>query len=152
MIDCSDPAHEQRIDDVVKVLEEIGADHLPCIQVYNKADILGVDTRVDRDETGAPTRVWLSAHTGLGVDALLGVIAEHLHVALLKCTVALTVAEARLRARLYDLGAVVGERPRDEGGWELDLELDRRGFDDLNRREHLQLLPDPGSSRPAAAH
>ena len=151
VIDCSDPAHEQRVDDVVKVLEEIGADHLPRIQVYNKADILGADSRVDRAETGVPTRVWLSARTGLGVAALLGAIAEYLHVALLKCTVELTAAEARLRARLYEMGAVVGERPRDEGGWELDLELDRRGFDDLNRREHLQLLPDTGLSRPAVA-
>ena len=64
VIDCSDPAHEQRVDDVVKVLEEIGADHLPRIQVYNKADILGADSRVDRAETGVPTRVWLSARTG----------------------------------------------------------------------------------------
>jgi hypothetical protein len=39
------------------------------------------------------------------------------------------------------MGAVTAERLRDDGGWELDLELDRRGFDDLNRREHLRVLP-----------
>ena len=55
VIDSSDPAHEERIDDVVQVLEEIGADHLPRIQVYNKADILAVPPRVDRAETGMPT-------------------------------------------------------------------------------------------------
>jgi GTP-binding protein HflX len=141
VIDSSDPAHEERIDDVVKVLEEIGADHLPRVQVYNKADILGVPPRVDRAETGMATRVWLSSRTGLGVDALLGVIAEYLHVALLKCTVEVSPAEARVRARLYEMGAVTAERPRDDGGWELDLELDQRGFDDINRREHLRVLP-----------
>jgi GTP-binding protein HflX len=101
------------------------------------------------------TRVWLSSRTGLGVDALLGVIAEYLHVALLKCTVEVSAAEARVRARLYEMGAVTAERLRDDGGWELDLELDRRGFDDLNRREHLRVvtgwLPDQAPSRPAVS-
>jgi GTP-binding protein HflX len=157
VIDCSDPAHEERIYDVVRVLEEIGADHLPRVQVYNKADILKLQPRVDRDENGIPTRVWLSSSTGLGIDALLGVIAEYLHVTLLKCTVGLTAAEARVRARLYEIGAIVAERFRDDGGWELDLELDRRSFDDLNRHEHLRVLSGHGLSetvaiRPAAGH
>ncbi len=156
VVDCSDPAHEERILDVVKVLEEIGADHLPRIQVYNKADILEIEPRVDRAETGMPSRVWLSSHTGLGVDGLLGVIAEYLQVALLKCTVELTTGEARLRARLYEMGAIVAERLKSDGGWELDLELDHRSFEDLNRRERLHVLSgqvpsDPVSSRPAVA-
>jgi GTP-binding protein HflX len=136
----------------VKVLEEIGADHLPRIQVYNKTDILNLQPRVDRAETGMATRVWLSSRTGLGVDALLGVIAEYLQVAMLRCTVGLTAAEARLRASLYEMGAVVTERILEEGGWELDLEIDQRGFDDLNRREHLQVLSPQVLSRPAENH
>jgi len=40
VIDSSDPAHQERIQDVIKVLEEIGADQTPRIQVYNKTDIL----------------------------------------------------------------------------------------------------------------
>jgi GTPase len=148
VIDSSDPAHEERIHDVVKVLEEIGADDLPRVQVYNKADILGIPPRVDRAESGMATRVWLSSRTGLGVDALLEVIAEYLHVALLKCTVEVSAAEARVRARLYEMGAVMAERLRDDGGWELDLELDRRGFDELNRREHLRVLPERLSGQP----
>jgi len=152
VIDCADPAHEERVYDVVKVLEEIGAEHLPRIQVYNNADILKLQPRVDRAETGMATRVWLSSRTGVGVDALLGVIAEYLQVAMLKCTVELTAAEARLRACLYEMGAVVTERIREEGGWELDLELDRRGFDDLNRREHLQVLSEQVLGRPAENH
>jgi GTPase len=151
VIDCSDPAHEERMHAVVKVLEEIGADHLPRLQVYNKADILNLQSRVDRAETGIPTRVWVSSRTGLGIEALLGVIAEYLHVALVKCTVELTAAEARLRARLYEMGAIVAERSREDGGWELDLELDCRGFEDLNRREHLHVLSNAATVRPATA-
>ncbi len=152
VIDCSEPAHQERIEDVVQVLAEIGADHLPRIQVYNKADILGVAPRVDRAETGIPTRVWLSSRTGEGIDGLLLAIAEHLHVTMMRGSVALAASDARLRARLYALGAVVAERQKDDGGWELDLELDRRAYDDLNRQEHLQMVPDRESSRPAAVH
>ncbi len=142
VIDSSDPAHKERSEDVVRVLREIGADHVPRLQVYNKTDILGIPSRVDRAETGMPARVWLSSRTGLGVEALLGSIAEFLRIALLKCTVEIAAADARTRARLYDMRAVVAERAVESGGWELDLKMDRRDFDDLNRQAHLRVLPD----------
>jgi len=150
VIDSSDPAHQERIQDVVKVLEEIGADQTPRIQVYNKTDILGAQPRVDRDATGLPARVWLSSQTGDGVSSLLEVIAEHLHVAFVQCTVELDAAEARLRASFYAMGAVVNERLRDAGGWELDLRMGRRDYEDLSRREHLRVLPGPADFRPEA--
>ena len=76
VIDSSDPAHQERIQDVIKVLEEIGAGQTPRIQVYNKTDILGAQSRVDRDATGLPVRVWLSSQTGDGVSSLLEENAE----------------------------------------------------------------------------
>jgi GTP-binding protein HflX len=150
VIDSSDPAHQERIQDVVKVLEEIGAAQTPRIQVYNKTDILGAQPRVDRDETGLPVRVWLSSQTGDGVSSLLEVIAGHLHVAFVQCTVELDAAEARLRASFYAMGAVLGERPRDAGGWELDLKMGRREYEDLSRRERLRVLSGSDDFRPEA--
>ncbi|MCL4780651.1 MAG: GTPase HflX [Gammaproteobacteria bacterium] len=141
VIDSADPAHQERIQDVIKVLDEIGAGQTPRIQVYNKTDILGAVPRIDRDATGLPVRVWLSSQTGDGVSSLLEVIAEHLHVAFVQCTVELDAAEARLRASFYAMGAVLGERPREAGGWELDLRMSRREYEDLDRREHLRVLP-----------
>ena len=150
VIDSSDPAHQERVQDVIKVLEEIGADQTPRIQVYNKTDILATQPRVDRDASGVPARVWLSSQTGDGVSSLLEVIAEHLHVAFVRCTVELDAAEARLRASFYAMGAVLGERPRDTGGWELDLRIGRRDYEDLSRRGHLRVLPGSADFRPEA--
>jgi GTP-binding protein HflX len=150
VIDSADPAHQERIQDVIKVLDEIGAGQTPRIQVYNKTDILGAVPRVDRDAMGLPVRVWLSSQTGDGVGSLLEVIAEHLHVAFVQCTVELDAAEARLRASLYAMGAVLGERPREAGGWELDLRMSRREYEDLDRREHLRVLPGPDEFRTEA--
>ena len=79
-----------------------------------------------------PSRVWLSAVTGAGVDLLLGAIAEYLHRDVVRGTVRLSVSQARLRALLYEHGAVRTERTNADGGWEIDVEIDRAGFSDLN--------------------
>ena len=50
----------------------------------------------------------------------------------------------RLRSRLYEAGAVLAERERQDGGWELDIQLDRQGYEDLHRQENLQLLSSDG--------
>jgi GTP-binding protein HflX len=150
VVDCSDPEHAQRAEDVTAVLRQIGADRLPVVQVYNKADILGVPPRVDRADTGMPGRVWLSAATGEGVEALLGVVAEYLHMDVIRGTVLLGVADARLRALLHDQANVLDERLLGDGGWEMDVELDRRGYEYLRRAEKLSFTPVPGPAATAA--
>jgi len=152
VIDCSDPEHLQRIEAVNKVLVQIGADQLPLVQIYNKADILGVQPRVDRAETGMPMRIWLSAETGEGIDLLRSVITDYLHLDVVCGTVRLTVSQARLRALLYDRATVINERILTDGGWELDVEIDRRGYQDLQHTEHLRFQVEDGKERPVIAH
>ncbi len=137
VIDASDPARDKRIADVEDVLHEIGADHLPLVQVFNKADILGADPRVDHADTGMPRRVWLSAATGAGVDVLLGVVAQYLHQDIVRGTVRLDISEGRLRSLLYNRAQVLSETELADGGWRLDVELDRRDYESLRRRENL---------------
>ena len=144
VVDCTDPEVEQRIEDVDAVLHQIGADHLPVVQVFNKIDIPGVQPRVHRAEPAMPRRVWVSATTGDGIESLLGVVSEYSHQELVRGTVRLGVAQARLRSLLYDTGQVLSERELDEGGWELDVELDRPGYEQLRRREDLQLMEPAG--------
>ncbi len=137
VVDCAVPAHIERIAQVNEVLEAIGADGLPVIHVYNKADILGLPPRIDRAETGMPQRVWVSAETGAGVELLLEAIAEFLFKERVRGLVRLDVGEARLRALLFETGKIWNETYLDDGGWELDVELDRRDFDQLAARENL---------------
>ncbi len=152
VVDCSDPMHAAREGDVAEVLRQIDADHLPTIQVYNKIDILGAGPRVDLDESGLPARVWLSAQTGAGLDALLDAVAAHLQTGRVRGILSLSAGEARLRARLYELGAVVAEAPADHGGWSLRVEMEQRGYEELQRRENVRLeLHEPdGAVAPAA--
>ncbi len=76
VVDSAAPGREQQIDDVNKVLAEIGAVGAPQILVWNKIDLSGLAAGVDRDEYGKICRVCVSARTGAGLDALRSAIAE----------------------------------------------------------------------------
>ncbi|RMF94726.1 MAG: GTPase HflX [Gammaproteobacteria bacterium] len=150
VVDCSDPARSERIAAVETVLAQIGAERLPRIQVFNKADILAEPARIETTDTGMPRRVWLSAASGEGVDLLLAAIAEFLHQDRVRGTVRLGVRQGRLRAVLYEQGQVLAERTLSGGGWELEVELDRRGYEQLQRREALAFLEPAAGERAAS--
>ena len=57
-------------------------------------------------------------------------------------TARLGVDQGRLRARLYEIGRVSSETLLDEGGWELEVEMDKNAYEKLHREEHLELLND----------
>lgn len=136
VIDAAAPGRLERIDEVGRVLEEIGAEKVPQIQVYNKLDqVEGEASRVERGADGLAHRVWVSAHTGEGMDLLLEAIGEHLHQEYVRCLVRLGPIDGRLRARLFEAGRVLEDRATAEGGWELEVELPREDFERLLRQE-----------------
>lgn len=60
------------------VLQQIGADEVPQLIICNKIDQLDDHpARLDRDEQGRITRVWLSAKTGEGMDLLRQALQEY---------------------------------------------------------------------------
>jgi GTP-binding protein HflX len=151
VIDCADPAHLERIGQVEEVLKEVGANSLPVIHVYNKADILGVAPRIDRADTGMPMRVWLSAMTGEGVGLLLAAIADYLFQDRVRGIIRLEVSQARLRSLIYEAGQVLTESPLDDGGWQLQVEFARRDFEKLQSREQLSFCEEPGAESSVVA-
>src|SRR3954452_10326816 len=52
VVDVSDPRREEHIDEVNRVLSEIGAGELPQILVFNKIDRIESAPHADRDENG----------------------------------------------------------------------------------------------------
>jgi GTP-binding protein HflX len=76
VVDASSPTRDQQIDEVNKVLEEIGAQAIPQLFVWNKIDLNSVGPGIDRDDCGSIARVRLSARTGAGLDALRQALAE----------------------------------------------------------------------------
>jgi GTP-binding protein HflX len=136
VIDAASHRRTEQIHEVEEVLAQIGADEVPMIQVFNKIDLMeDTGPRIERDEEGRITRVWLSAVDGAGVDALLEALSEHFKAASVRQTIRLKPAEGRLRALLFERGVIHHEAHTDDGGWELDVELSRRDFDQLLSHE-----------------
>lgn len=123
VVDAADPLRDERIGQVDEVLQEIGAGDIPQLLVFNKIDLLDeASPRTDLSETGEPARVWLSAHTGAGVDSLREALASRLSNERVTARVRLSPLAGRLRARLFEAGAITHEQS-DEDGWQVDLDM-----------------------------
>ena len=80
VVDSASPNRDRQIEEVNKVLEEIGAQAVPQILVYNKIDLTGAAPDVVRDEYGKIGALRLSARTGEGVELLKQALTEFAQV------------------------------------------------------------------------
>ena len=138
VIDASDPHRVDRRRQVETVLEEIGVADVPCIQVYNKTDRLAIEPFQDFNGSagaGRSPKLWVSAVTGSGVEELGALIRAHAVGEPVAGRLELGPGDSRLRARLFELRAVRGERLREAGGWTLDISLSSRRWRELCHRE-----------------
>ncbi len=124
VVDAADPLREERIGQVDAVLCEIGAGEIPQLLVFNKIDQLEpeVPPRVDMDQAGVPARVWVSARTEAGIDELRAALAARLPSERVTARVRLSPLAGRLRARLFEVGAIRQERCDGEG-WQIDVDM-----------------------------
>ena len=149
IVDAADAERGERIEQVNRVLDEVGAGSLPQIEVYNKADLLGEVPRIETSEEGRVRRVWVSAHTGAGIDLLIQAIADFLGPDLVHRHIVLPPSQGRARARFFAAGAVLAERTLPGGETDLEISMPKQAFEDLCRTEGLELLLDE-STQPCA--
>ena len=123
VVDCADPERQDNMKQVMNVLTEIGAADIPILEVYNKSDLIGGEPRIERDDLGRPTRVWLSARDGLGLKLFYQALSELLGNEICETSITLTAAQGRLRARLFSLDAVLNEELNDDGSQRLTVRL-----------------------------
>jgi len=136
VIDASDPRHWEYAQEVEQVLTDIGAGDIPRLRVFNKIDRL--DSEVTKAVGTGEQALWVSAHSGAGLDELLTAIAERLHTDVIHSWVRLPPNAGRLRARFFSLGAVLAERLNPEGEWLIEVQTSRRNFQQLCLREGLR--------------
>lgn len=75
VIDASSGEMANQISSVEETLEQIGAERIPRIAVFNKIDALDHDT-LEMLESRYPNAVFVSARSGAGVEGLLDAIAR----------------------------------------------------------------------------
>jgi GTP-binding protein HflX len=76
VVDAASPVRDEQAAEVDKVLAEIPAGAAPRLLVWNKIDAAALRPGVERDQYGRISRVFVSARTGAGLDALRDAIAE----------------------------------------------------------------------------
>ena len=136
VIDASDPHHADRRRQVELVLDNIGAAAVPCIQVYNKIDKAPVASARLLNGSGS-AKFWVSAKSREGLIELTEAIRDRCLGPPITGILKLGPDQSRLRARLFDLRAVRGERVHELGGWSLDVELTANRWKELCIQEGL---------------
>jgi len=135
VVDSASPERDRQIEDVDTVLEEIGAGEMPRLTVMNKIDRLDDGrVRVDRDAEERPSRVWVSAKEGLGLEELREALVERLEPEGVRRRLFVPMADGRFYALMQGEGAVVSEEC-DESGWQLEIALPAARWGQLLKQE-----------------
>ena len=96
VIDISDPHWLEQAQIVDELIEELGAQQIPCLRVYNKSDLYFGDIRPHGEDS-----VNISAKTGEGVDELLARIDKLLDKGTRRVTIHLPYDKGGLLDMLY---------------------------------------------------
>ncbi|WNO08172.1 ribosome rescue GTPase HflX [Teredinibacter sp. KSP-S5-2] len=140
VVDAVDEERARNIVEVNGVLEEIEADELPQLMIYNKIDLIeDFQPRIDRDGDGRPTAVWLSAQEKTGIDILQKAISELLANDIFESKVTLAATMGSLRSKLYRHNAVLGEEYLSDGSCELLIRLPQTDLTRMLSSESISL-------------
>ncbi|MCF6767046.1 GTPase HflX [Thiotrichales bacterium 19S11-10] len=119
VVDVSDDQYHSYSEQVYAVLKEIGAEHIPVLEVYNKIDQLDGTKfipHVDYDQTKLlPKRVWCSAQSQIGLNLLKEAISLHLTKDEVSGILIIGPKSHKLRSQLYQMDAVISESSNDKG-------------------------------------
>jgi len=139
VIDSADDNREANIAEVENVLQQIDANTIPAIQIMNKIDLTGVEPRLDFADDGSVKRVWLSVESDTGVDLLKQTLIDMFREKMVEGELKLPPAKARVRAKLFELGAVRKEVIDEEGSFILQVSISRRDLNQFEQREQIAL-------------
>ncbi|SQH75123.1 putative GTPase [Shewanella benthica] len=124
IVDCHDENMGDNFEQVQLVLKEIGADEIPQLIVCNKIDLLeDVNPRIDYNDEGVPTRVWVSAQQQKGLDQLREAINDIVGRATLELTLRIPATAGHYLGQFYRLDAIQQKEFDDLGGCILSVRL-----------------------------
>ncbi|MBC8194641.1 MAG: GTPase HflX [Acidimicrobiia bacterium] len=121
VVDSSDPDPMGSIDAVRHVLTEIGADEVPELFVFNKADL--APTEAARLAAREPDSVIVSAVTGDGTDELLAEVGRRLRAVTSLVLLSVPFDRGDVLAMVHREGEVLSEAA-DDDGWIVEARLD----------------------------
>ncbi len=114
------------IDEVDKVLEIIGATHVPQIIVFNQIDKQEIEPSYTL--VGGVIKVWISAKNMAGIDILKQIILQQLYGEPVFRIIRLISAQSKIRASLYARGVVVSEHINELGEYMITVKMSKVDF------------------------
>ncbi|KAE9527802.1 GTPase HflX [Testudinibacter aquarius] len=132
VIDASDERRQENIEAVNSVLEEIGAENVPVLLVFNKIDQCeNVAPHIEYDDQNKPSAVYLSAQHGDGIDLLLEAIRQRLENQILRLQLLLPITEGKVRHLFYQNHYIQTENITENGEFFITLQIDSNKWQQL---------------------
>ncbi|MBB6637101.1 GTPase HflX [Cohnella thailandensis] len=123
VVDVSDPEYERHIEVTNSTLRELGADRIPMIYAYNKADL--TDHAYPQAEGD---KVFLSAREDAGVEQLIALARERIFQDYVQGEVVIPFSEGRL-VSYFNANSHVRSTEYEEDGTRLKLECKRADYE-----------------------
>ena len=136
VVDDASHLRQHCLDEVNKVLDEIGADEVPQIKIYNKIDLVEDEkARLEKDSEGHVHSAWLSARTGYGIPLLIEAIQEFFHLEHKILDLQLNPADGRLHALMHQSAQVLSDEQLETGGWKIRVKMQSRVYQQLKKHD-----------------
>ena len=138
VIDLLDPEITERIEQVERVLDAIGAGDIPRLRVYNKADLIEASSFRSFVNGSSHRGLRISASTGKGLEELVETVGALLGSDRERRMLKIPSDRPRLRAAVYRIAEVADEKVDAEGNWWLELLVDAVAVGRLESQEQFQ--------------
>ena len=138
VIDLLDPEITERVEQVERVLDAIGAGDIPRLRVYNKADLIEASSFRSLVNGGSHRGLRISASTGKGLEELVETVGALLGSDRERRMLKIPSDRPRLRAAVYRIAEVADEKVDAEGNWWLELLVDAVAVGRLESQEQFQ--------------
>ncbi|RAL24109.1 GTPase HflX [Thermoflavimicrobium daqui] len=123
VVDYSIPEYHQHISVTNETLKELGADHIPTIYAYNKADLVdGEFPKIQSDS------VYLSAKQKMGMDELIHLIRNHIFQDFTQCEMLIPFDQGQL-VTYFNENAHILSTDYEDRGTKLTLECKIADFE-----------------------
>ena len=138
VIDLLDPEITERVEQVERVLDAIGAGDIPRLRVYNKADLIEASSFRSFVNDSSHRGLRISASTGKGLEELVETVGALLGSDRERRMLKIPSDRPRLRAAVYRIAEVADEKVDAEGNWWLELLVDAVAVGRLESQEQFQ--------------
>lgn len=130
VIDVSNPGWREQAEAVRDVLAELEVSKIPCLDAYNKVDLLPAENRPKA--ASQENRIMVSAKEGSGIDTLIERIMEALDSFSVQVELKIPYQKAGIISRLHSQGRI-NSQVYESDGIRLDVELPRSAVRSLRQ-------------------